>query len=88
MVGFTKLGVNMSPGILLVPAIPEEIFAIALSLIISIFGKLSGLVIDNGSCCSFIKNSRSYCFLPSIFMGLHWSDEIMWNIFKMLIRVR
>lgn len=71
IVGFTKLGVNISPGILLAPGIPDEIFAIALSLIMSIFGKLSGFVIERGSCCSFIKNSRSYCFFPSTLIGLH-----------------
>ena len=72
IVGFTKLGVKFGVN-LSDPGMPDEILAIALSLIISIFGKLSGFVIDRGSCCNFIKNSRSYCFLPSILIGDHWS---------------
>ena len=49
MVGFTKLGVKFGVN-LSDPCIPDDIFAIALSFIISMFGKLSGLVIESGSC--------------------------------------
>ena len=70
MVGLTKLGVKFGVN-LSDPGIPDDIFAIALSLMISMLGKLSGFVIERGSCCNFIKNSRSYCFFPSILIGDH-----------------
>ena len=68
-VGLTKFGSQSLPvGITI---LDEE----DLSLTMSKLGRFGGLSLDKGSLWSFIKKSRSYCFLPSWLIGDHWSEN-------------
>ena len=46
------------------------------STMISGMSGSKGGFLDSGLACSFSRNSRSYCFLPSGFAGDHWPVNI------------
>ena len=48
---------------------------LGLSLIISMGGIFEGFCFDKGSLASFNKKSRPYCFLPSVLIGDHCSEN-------------
>ena len=55
----------------------EAVWAqILTSTMISGMSGSEGGFLDSGLACSFSRNSRSYCFLPSGFAGDHWPVNI------------
>jgi len=69
VVDLMKAGMKSTPPVLL--NVELILAMLALSLIISIWGKFVGLTRDMGSLAKSYKKSRSYCFFPSGLQGDH-----------------